>query len=187
MTSSFAQHGLLSITGILATIIGGVCNLAIAKIIDIWGRVEGFIFMVVLIVVGMIMKSAVLNVEMYAAAHTIYWVGHIGVGYVINIMLADITSLRNRAIIYGIETTPLIATTFAGPEIAELFYTYSSFNWAFGAFCIIFVAFCIPVCLVFLYSKRKAVRMGVYPERVHTRSFWESTKYYFIQFDGVYT
>ncbi|GJN85613.1 hypothetical protein PLIIFM63780_009181 [Purpureocillium lilacinum] len=185
VTSSFAQHALLSTTGVIATIVGGVCNLTIAKIIDIWGRCEGFICMVVLVVVGMIMKATCKNVEMYAAAHTIYWVGHLGLGYVISIMLADMTTLRNRLILFGLQQTPLIASTFAGPEIANLFYTNVNYNWAFGSFCIILVAFCLPVAVVFIISKRRAVKQGLYPPRVSGRTKWESFKYYFVQFDAV--
>lgn len=168
----------------MATILGGVCNLFIAKLIDIWGRVEGFLFMLLLVVLGMIMKAACINVEMYAAAHTIYWVGHIGIIYVITIILADITTLKNRMLLIGINGTPIIASVFAGPRIAELFYTQVNFRWAFGAFIIIMVVFCAPVAVIFIYSKRKAVAQGVYPARVKTRSAMESFKYYFVQFDG---
>lgn len=184
VTSAFNKHGLLATTGIVATIIGGVCKLTIAKVIDIWGRCEGFIVMVVLVVIGMIMKATCVNVEMYAAAHTLYWVGHLGMQYIIDIILADTTTLKNRIIMYGINATPTIATTFAGPKIADLFYTYVDFRWAFGAFSIILVVFCLPVSIIFILSKRKAVKLGVYPERVKTRTFWGSLKHYFIEFDG---
>ncbi|KAI0377944.1 MFS general substrate transporter [Hypomontagnella monticulosa] len=185
VTSAFNKHGLLATTGIVATIIGGVCRLTIAKIIDIWGRCEGFIFMVVLVVIGMIMKATCVNVEMYAAAHTLYWVGHLGMQYVIDIMLADTTTLKNRMIMFGINSTPTIATTFAGPKIADLFYTNVNFRWAFGAFSIILVVFCAPVAVIFILSKRKAVRLGVYPSRVKSRTAWESVKHYFIEFDVI--
>lgn len=184
VTSSFQQHGLLATTGIVATIIGGVCNLTIAKVIDIWGRCEGFIVMVVFITVGMIMKATCKNVEMYAAAHTIYWVGHLGLVYIITIMLADMTTLRNRIILFGLQQTPLIASTFAGPAIAQLFYENVNFNWAFGAFCIILVVFCVPIAAIFVISKQKAVRAGLYPPRNSGRTLWQSTQYYFVQFDG---
>lgn len=184
VTSAFAEHGLLATTSIVATILGGVCNLTIAKIIDIWGRCEGFVGTVVLAVVGVIMKATCKNVEMYAAAHTLYWVGHLGMGYIITIMLADMTTLRNRMVLFGINSTPTIATTFAGPRIADLFYTNVNFRWAFGAFAIILVAFCIPVAAIFILSKRKAVRLGVFPRRVRNRTPWEAVKYYFVQFDG---
>ena len=184
ITSSFGQHGLLAATDIVASIIGGVCTLTIAKVIDIWGRCEGFVVMILLMVVGMITKGVSENVPTYAAGHTLYWVGHIGLGYIITVMLADMTTLRNRLILFGIQQTPNIATVFAGPRIADLFYTHANFRWAFYSFCIILVFFAIPIAVIFVYSKRKAIRMGVYPERAKTRTAWESAMYYFVQFDG---
>ena len=74
ITSSFGEHGLTAVVSIVASITGGVCNLFIAKILDIWGRVEGFFCMLLLIVVGSIMKASCHNIETYAAANTIYWV-----------------------------------------------------------------------------------------------------------------
>ena len=56
--------------GIVATVAGGVSSFTIAKIIDIWGRTEGFLLMLFIVVIGMIMKAACQNVETYAAAHT---------------------------------------------------------------------------------------------------------------------
>jgi MFS family permease len=185
VTSEFSQHGLLATTSIVASVLGGVSNLAIAKIIDIWGRCEGFLAMLLLVVVGMIMKATCQNVETYAAAHTIYWVGHLGLLYVITIILADTTTLKNRAIILGLNYTPTIATTFAGPRIADLFYTNVNFRWAFGAFCIMLIVFCAPVAVIFILSKRKAIRMGVYPVKTESRTVWGSCKYYFVQFDGM--
>lgn len=52
VTSSFSQHGLLATTSVMSNIIGGVSKLTIAKIIDIWGRVEGFTLVVGLLVMG---------------------------------------------------------------------------------------------------------------------------------------
>ncbi|KAK2608368.1 hypothetical protein QQS21_003053 [Conoideocrella luteorostrata] len=185
ITSSFGQHGLLAATDIVAAIIGGVCTLTIAKVIDIWGRCEGFVIMIVLLVVGMITKGVSQDVPTYAAGHTLFWVGHIGLGYIITIMLADMTTLRNRLILFGLQQTPIIATTFAGPRIAELFYTYVDLRWPFYAFCIILAVFATPVAVVFVLSKRKAVRLGVYPLRPKDRTLYESVKHYFIEFDVV--
>ena len=184
VTSAFSQHALLSTTGIVASILGGSSSLAIAKIIDIWGRFEGFLVMLLLVVLGLIVKAACQNVETYAAAHTFYWVGHLGLIYVIDIILADMTSLRNRMIMFGINGTPTIASTFAGPAIAELFYLESSWRWAYGAFCIIIVAACIPAAAVMLLNQRKAARLGVLPERASGRAWLESIKHYCIEFDG---
>ncbi|KAL2670366.1 hypothetical protein Neosp_014833 [[Neocosmospora] mangrovei] len=184
VTSAFAQHSLLATTGVVSSIVGGVCQLTIAKVIDIWGRGEGYAAMLVLCVIGLIMKATCNNVEMYAAAHTLYWVGHIGITYIISVVLADMTTLQNRMIMFGINTTPSIVSTFAGPKIAELFLQNVNFRWAFGGFSIILVAFSLPILLVFFVYQRKAVSLGVI-DKVTSRTVRESIVHYFWQFDVV--
>merc|ERR1712093_595825 len=183
VTSAFYSHGLLGATGIVATIAGGVSAFTIAKIIDIWGRVEGFLLMLFVVSLGLIMKAVCKNVTTYAAAHTFYWVGHLGLLYVIDVMLADMTTLKNRMLAFTINGTPTIATTFAGPAIAELFYEESTWRWAFGAFCIILIGVSIPAAAVMLAQQRRAARLGALPERVHKRTRFESFKYYVVEFD----
>ena len=183
ITSSFGSHGLLNIASILSTIIGGCAPLALAKIIDIWGRVEGFAFMMLVCIIGMIMKATCTSVQMYIGAHVLYWVGHIGVIYVIEVMLADMTTLTNRAIIYGINTTPRIVATFASPRIAELFYNNLNFRWAFGAFAIILVACSLPAMGTMVFMFRAATKQGVISRQRSDRPFFESLKHYLIEFD----
>ncbi|OQD89626.1 hypothetical protein PENANT_c002G09136 [Penicillium antarcticum] len=185
ITSSFDSHGLLPVVSVVSTILGGSSKLTLAKIIDIWGRVEGFLFMLLIIVIGLIMKATCTSMEMYTAAHTLYWVGHIGLTYVVEIMLADMTTLRNRMIMLGINGTPGIATTFAGPKVAALFYANLNFRWAFGAFCIILVGVCIPVAVVMLWMQRKAEKNGMLEKEHSGRSWWQSIAYYFVQFDVI--
>ncbi|GKT40295.1 MFS siderochrome iron transporter 1 [Colletotrichum spaethianum] len=185
VTSAFGQHGLLATTSIVSTILGGVSQLTIAKIIDIRGRAEGFVGMVFLIAIGMIMKATCQNVETYAAAQTIFWVGYLGLIYIITIVLADMTTLKNRMTLIAINGTPTIATTFAGPKIAQLFYDQVNFRWAFGAFAIILVAFSIPIAIIFFFSEAKAKKTGLIPPKEKTRSTVESVKHYFVEFDIV--
>ncbi|KAK8099422.1 siderophore iron transporter mirb [Apiospora kogelbergensis] len=182
ITSSFDQHGLLAVINIAARIIGGVVTLSIGKLIDIRGRMEGFIGALLLITVGMIMKALCQNVETYAAAQVFYWVGNVALGFIIQVFVADITSLRNRMIIFTINSTPNLCTTFAGPVIAELFYYKANFRWAFASFLIILLVFSAPVVGVMWYHERKAKKLGlIRPES--GRSRLESAKYYIIDFD----
>src|SRR5262245_55897968 len=132
----------------------------------------------------MLMKAVCQNVQTYAAAAVFYWVGHTGLGYIIDVFVADMTSLRNRGIIFGLNYTPTLATIFAGPAIAQEFLYHSSFRWAFGCFCIILPVVAAPVGISFFLNHRKAIRLGVAPERHSSRSLWESIQYYIVQFDG---
>ncbi|KAL5365589.1 major facilitator superfamily domain-containing protein [Aspergillus floccosus] len=183
ITSAFHKHGLLTAVSVVATIAGGSSTLTLAKIIDIWGRLEGFACMVLLVVIGLIMKATCKNMETYVAAHTLYWVGHLNLNYCIDIMLADMTTLRNRMLVLGIIGTPNIASIFAGPKIADLFYANLNFRWAFGAFAIILVGVCLPVMLILLFLQIKAERAGQLQKERSGRNALQSIRYYFLQFD----
>ncbi|CAG7930650.1 unnamed protein product [Penicillium olsonii] len=185
ITSAFGKHGLLTVVSVVSTILGGSSKLTLAKVIDIWGRVEGFLFMLLIMVIGLIMKATCNGIEMYTAAHTLYWVGHIGLGYVIEIMLADMTSLKNRMIIIGINGTPGICSTFAGPKIAGLFESNLNFRWAFGAFAIMLVGVSIPVCTVMLFMERRATKNGNLTKERSGRSWWQTIVHYIIEFDVI--
>ncbi|TLD18107.1 hypothetical protein PspLS_10460 [Pyricularia sp. CBS 133598] len=184
VTSAFGRHGLISTTSIVSTILGGVITLSIAKMINIWGRMEGLAGMVFLITIGMIMKALCQNVETYAAAQVMYWVGHIGLLLIINVTVADMTTLRNRMIIFGFNTSPLIISFFTGPLIADRFLKEVNFRWAFGAFAIIMIATTTPIIGVFILNERKAKSVGLVREK-SGRTFMESVKHYAVELDVV--
>lgn len=81
VTSSFYQHSLTAATGIMSNIIGGVSKLTIAKILDIWGRPQGYAISIVILTLGLIMMAACNGVELYAAAQVFYWVGYVDASY----------------------------------------------------------------------------------------------------------
>ncbi|KAI1653979.1 MFS general substrate transporter [Daldinia decipiens] len=182
VTSSFSRHGLLAVINIAARVIGGVVTLSLGKLIDIRGRMEGFVGSLLLITVGMIMKATCQNVETYAAAQVFAWVGSVALGFVIDVFVADITTLKNRMFIFALNSTPNLATTFAGPRIAELFYTEVNFRWAFGAFTIILLVVSLPVVAILYYHERKAKKLGLLRPK-SGRTPIQSTIHYVIEFD----
>lgn len=186
VTSSFHSHGLLTSVSIVSTILSGCTRLAIAKIIDIWGRVAGFLFMLLIVVVGMIMKAVCKNIETYFAAHTLYWTGYIGMSYVIDVMVSDMTTLKNRMIMFGMYGTPTIASTFAGPRIADLFYANLNFRWAFGAFGIIIAGVSLPVAIIMMIMERKALRFGVLKQEKSGRTWYQSIEHFVIELDSMW-
>lgn len=76
VTSWFGQTSLTPATSVMSSLIGGLFKLPLAKIIDLWGRPQGYFLMVVFMTVGLIMMAACKNIETYAAAQVFYWVGY---------------------------------------------------------------------------------------------------------------
>ncbi|KAF4537706.1 putative abc multidrug transporter protein [Lasiodiplodia theobromae] len=185
VTSAFGKHGLLTATTVVSSIVGGVIRLPIAKVIDIWGRVEGFLLMVLIMTIGLIMMAVCDNVQTYAAAAVFYKIGYTGIGYVIDVFVADTSSLRNRGLIMAVNSTPYLATAFAGPAAAEKFYYGAGWRWGFGCFSIVIPAICLPMAGLFMYIRKQARLNGFAPRKASGRTLWESTKHYFVEFDVI--
>ncbi|OGM46803.1 hypothetical protein ABOM_005026 [Aspergillus bombycis] len=178
VTSSFELHSLTATTQVIAGVIGGVSNLPIAKVLDLWGRTEGFSVMTVCCTIGLAMMAACRNVQVYAAAQVLYWVGYNGLEYIISIFIADATSLLSRSVILGISQTPYLGTAFAGPPIAQWFLDHSSFRWAYGMFVITTPIFAAPIVLLFLHNQHKAATIArvVETPSPENHSHWHSLK-----------
>ena len=58
ITSSFALHSLTASTGVISSVIGGVTNMTIAKVLDVFGRPQGFLFCALLATFGLVMAAA---------------------------------------------------------------------------------------------------------------------------------
>ncbi|KAK3933558.1 major facilitator superfamily domain-containing protein [Diplogelasinospora grovesii] len=185
VTSSFYAHSLTAATSVMSSLIGGIFKLPLAKIIDIWGRPQGFVLMLCCLVVGLVMMAACQNVQTYAAAQVFYWVGYNGVTYTISIFIADTSALKNRALMFAFASSPYIITVWIGGPLATAFLNGPGFRWGFGVFAIITPIVCSPLLFLFWYNYNKAAKAGLIPKRESNRTFMESVKYYAIEFDVV--
>jgi hypothetical protein len=52
VTSAFFMHSLVSTIAIVSNLVGGALKLPIAKLLDMWGRAEGFALMLAFTVIG---------------------------------------------------------------------------------------------------------------------------------------
>lgn len=76
VTSSFQEHSLTATTSIMSSLIGGLFQLPLAKVLDIWGRPQGYALMTLFLTIGLAMMAGCNNVQTYAAAQVFYRVGY---------------------------------------------------------------------------------------------------------------
>ncbi|PGH11417.1 hypothetical protein AJ79_04918 [Helicocarpus griseus UAMH5409] len=183
VTSAFAKHALIGTTQIMANVTGAVVKLPIGRAIDIWGRMPGYILMVCFCTLGVVMMALCNSVETYAAAQVFYWIGFHGITYVLDVFLADTSSLKNRGWIFAFSTSPFIATAFSGPSAARAFYLAAGWRWAFGTCAIACPIVASPVVYIFARSRKKAKKLGYLNEKSSNRTLLESVKYYVARFD----
>ncbi|QYS95460.1 MFS domain-containing protein [Trichoderma simmonsii] len=186
VTSAFQQHSLTPTVGILASVIGGVCNLTVAKILDIFGRPQGYAMSLVITTIGLIMMAATTNVEMYAAAQVFWTVGNNALLYTVNIFVADTTRLHNRGLMTALTSSPNIITTWLGGPISTAFLDGPGWRWCFGAFSIIVPVLCLPLFCMLMFNYFKAKKQGIVTsKRTKSKSSLQQFLYYCREFDAI--
>ncbi|KAE8147774.1 major facilitator superfamily domain-containing protein [Aspergillus avenaceus] len=183
VVSAFKQHSLTGTTTILSSLISGLIKLPYSKLIDIWGRPQGFAVMVSCMTLGLIMMAGCNNVQTYCAAQVFYSVGSAGVDFTMTIFIADTSKLKNRAFWLGFTGSPYIATVWAyGPATEDILKTIG-WRWGFGIWSIVTPVMCAPLFFLFYYNQLKAKKAGLLPERKSQRTPLQSIRYYAREFD----
>ena len=185
VTSAFAQHSLTPTVSILSSVIGGVTNLTLAKILDVFGRPQGYLFSMLLATMGLIMMAACNNVEAYAAAQVFYTVGNNGIQYSLSVFVADTSSLRNRGLMQAFASSPNLITCWLAGPISSGYLSGPGWRWCFGTFTILVPAITFPLSALFAYNYYKAKKQGLVPKRESQRTVWQSLIYYCREFDAV--
>ncbi|KAL6852204.1 MFS general substrate transporter [Trichoderma novae-zelandiae] len=185
VTSAFEEHSLTPTVTVMSSIIGGVFKLTLAKVLDIFGRPQGYLLSILFTTLGLVMMAACKNVETYAAAQVFYWVGYNGLDYSLSVFLADTTSLRNRGLIFAYSSSPYIITTWISGPISNAFLNGPGFRWGFGTFAIITPVITLPLFFLFMHYNRKAKQLGVIPRRESKGSWTDSLHHYAREFDVV--
>lgn len=154
-----------------------------AKLLDVWGRAEGFALMVLSSTLGVILMSASNNLATFCAAQVFYSIGFSGIIYTVAVLAADVTSLRNRGIAFAFTSSPYMITAFAGSKAAEGFLLHVNWRWGFGAFAIIVPCICLPLFVLLKVSLRKAEKFAIFEKTSSGRTFLQSVWYGIVQFD----
>lgn len=185
VTSAFALHSLTPTVGILSSVIGGVTNLTLAKILDVFGRPQGYLFCIFLATIGLIMMAACNNVEAYAAAQVFQTVGNNGIQYSLSVFVADTSTLRKRGLVQAIVSSPNLITCWLAGPISQGYLLGPGWRWAFGMFTILVPAITLPLWGLLMRNYTKARKLGLIPDRSSGRTRLQSFLYYCRQFDAV--
>ncbi|WVW81148.1 hypothetical protein I302_103139 [Kwoniella bestiolae CBS 10118] len=183
IVSGFSAHSLIPIISVVASIMGAVTYLTVARAVNVWGRLKGLVVLVGLATIGMILSATCNNIATYCAAQIFYSIGFAGMIFCIDIITADTSSLKDRGLAYAFTSSPYVITAFAGSKASEGFYE-SNWRWAYGAFSIILPAVAAPLVIILFINKLQAKKNGLLPPRKASgRTALQSVWYYAVQFD----
>ncbi|PHH52331.1 Siderophore iron transporter mirB [Ceratocystis fimbriata CBS 114723] len=185
VTSDFSAHSLTAATTVVSSLLSGLLKPTLAKVLDTWGRPQGYAISVATLTIGLMTMAACNGVGMFAAGQVFYWVGYNGLSYTLNIFIADTSALKNRSLMFAFSTSPYLITTFVGGFVADAFLGGPGWRWAYGVFAVITPAITMPLFVLMWRKLKTAKEAGLVPVRPNTRARWERIKGYLIDFDVV--
>ncbi|CAI7641236.1 unnamed protein product [Penicillium viridicatum] len=163
VSSSSMAHSLSGVPTALADALSGAIYIPVGKMMDTWGRAEGFLLMTCFATLGLILLATCNSFAIYCT--------DIGMEYVIDVKTADASKLKNRGLAFAFtSSSPYIITVFAGPK-------------GLGCWAIIFPIVASPLYIMLKTNLRKAEREGHRVQEKSDRTLLQSVWYWIIQFD----
>jgi MFS family permease len=115
-----------------------------------------------------------------------YSIGFGGLIYSIDVITADVSKLKNRALAYAFTSSPYMITAFAGAKASDDFYYKVSWRWGFGTFAIILPFVAAPLFIILKINLRKAENRGLLVREKSGRTLLQSIWHYAQEFDCEY-
>ncbi|KAL2064469.1 hypothetical protein VTL71DRAFT_4963 [Oculimacula yallundae] len=184
-TSAFEAHSLLTIIYIVSNSMTAAIYIPLAKMLDLWGRAEGFLLMVGFATLGMILMASSNGLTTFCVAQVFYSIGFGGLIYSVDVITADVSKLKNRGLAYAFTSSPYIITAFAGAKVSDEFYYKVSWRWGFGAFAIILPFVAAPLFFILKLHLKKAESHGLVARERSGRTLVQNIWFYVQEFDAL--
>ncbi|KAF2164861.1 hypothetical protein M409DRAFT_37019 [Zasmidium cellare ATCC 36951] len=161
--STFNQISLIATLNTAATIVFAVTKPPIAKLSNVFGRGETYLFCALCYIIGYIMCASSSSFGVYAGSVIISQVGQTGFNILNDTIIADITSMRKRALALSLIFTPFLITPWISGIIVQDVVRPGGIGWRWGVgmFAII-LPVCVPILVgPMLYYQRKARKKNI--------------------------
>ncbi|KAK2882527.1 hypothetical protein FQN49_000253 [Arthroderma sp. PD_2] len=132
------------------------------RISDIWGRKPGLLGAIVIFAIGSTIAAAATNIVMLIAGRAVQGMAGGGIISLVHIIIADLFSMRHRALyISGTALVWVLAGT-TGPVIGGALSQYASWRWCFWInLPVCGVSFIILTLYLNLHNPRTKLRDGI--------------------------
>ncbi|KAH7389870.1 siderochrome-iron transporter-like protein Sit1 [Pyrenochaeta sp. MPI-SDFR-AT-0127] len=159
-TAGYQEHSLLATVNVLRSVIAAAAQPTAAKIADVFGRVEAVLISIVFYILGTVVEATSNGVESFCAGAVLYQIGYTVVIVLIEIIIADITSLRSRLLASYIPAIPFLINAWVSGDVSQAVINNTTWRWGVGMWCIIYTVCCIPLIASLMWASRKAKKSG---------------------------
>ncbi|KAK8850324.1 hypothetical protein IAR55_004241 [Kwoniella newhampshirensis] len=167
------QASALSVLGVSAqtstvtvvrSIVAAAAQPVYAKISDYFGRISILGISVIFYVIGSIVQATAKNLSAFSGGALLYQFGYTGVQLLVEVIIADTTSLRSRLFFSYIPAAPFLINAWVSGNIATAVLATTTWNWGIGMWAIIFPVTTIPLFYSLINAEYRASKRGLLAE-----------------------
>ncbi|WWC92118.1 uncharacterized protein L201_007072 [Kwoniella dendrophila CBS 6074] len=151
----------LSTVTVVRSVVAAAAQPAFAKISDYFGRVSILFISVVFYAVGSIVQATASNLAAFSGGAVLYQFGYTGTQLLVEVLIADVTSLRSRLFFSYIPAMPFLINAWVSGNVAQAVLGATTWGWGIGMWAIIFPVMTIPLLGSLIEAEWRAKRKGL--------------------------
>ncbi|KAJ7259908.1 hypothetical protein C8J57DRAFT_1072986, partial [Mycena rebaudengoi] len=168
-TSSFSSHAIIGTITVATQMITGIAKPFIARLAGLTSRPTALTISVALYRIGYIVVASSKTVSDVCGGQVLYTAGNAGIDFLMNLLIADITSLEWRGLATGLTSLPWIINSFVAGYISTGISanTDNGWRWDYGIFTILVPVTTAPAIFILYWANHQAKMTGklVVPSR----------------------
>ncbi|WRT68181.1 uncharacterized protein IL334_005156 [Kwoniella shivajii] len=162
--SELGTSSQISTVTVVRSIVAAAAQPAYAKISDYFGRTSILFISVLLYALGTVVQATADNLSAFSGGAMLYQFGYTGVQLLVEVLIADVTSLRSRLFFSYIPAMPFLINAWVSGDIASAVIETTTWGWGIGMWAIIFPIMAIPLFYSLIDAEIRAKRLGLLQE-----------------------
>lgn len=158
-TSEFQSISLLGALSTGGTIVAAVMKPPWARLLDVIGRAETYAVTVLMYIISYAMTASAKTFNTYSGGYIIYCLGQTGMQIFDQIIVADITTSRWRALANQLISLPFLYVPWTAAFIVESALETVGWRWGIGIFATILPISSLCVVVPIKYYQRRTRRL----------------------------
>ncbi|TDZ40499.1 Siderophore iron transporter 1 [Colletotrichum trifolii] len=159
-TSSLKLHSSQSTINVLRSVVAVASQPTAAKIADIYGRFETTAAAILLYVVGTALEASATTVEVFCAGAILYQIGYTCIVLLLEVLVADFSSMRSRVFFSYVPAIPFIFNTWISGTVTAAVLRATTWRWGIGMWAVILPVASLPLLTSLYAFGQKSRRLG---------------------------
>ncbi|KAK7180298.1 siderophore iron transporter 1 [Paraphaeosphaeria sporulosa] len=157
VATSYQRSGMLGALNTVPTLVAAAMTPLISKSADVFGRPETLIASIAFYALGTALQAMATTIQLFLGGTVIWAIGFLGVISMFEIIIADLTSMRLRVVVFYLPALPYLVTTWFSAVLRNaLVEACPPVKWRFAWSAILYTVCSVPLVIGLFTIERNA-------------------------------